>query len=140
MKNSIRLFGCAVVVAASSLLACGSTPQTSQTMLTSGNVAGQGTVTARTASNGNTRFEVSVKNLAPAQRVASDANMYIVWIQPPNGAYQNAGMLSLDTSLNGDLKGTTVYRSFKVIVTPESTVQALAPSHHPVFMTDVRRE
>jgi hypothetical protein len=114
-------------------------------MLTSANnLAGEGTVKAKTGDKGNTDFEVIVKHLVPASKVASDTNMYIVWIQPLNdsgnqGAYQNVGMLSLDSDLTGELKGSTVYSSFKVIVTPEPTVQAIAPSHHPVFMTDVRK-
>jgi hypothetical protein len=101
--------------------------------------ASEGTVSATTGDNDNTLVEVRVKHLAPPAKVASDATIYVVWIQPLNGAIQNIGGMVLDSDLVGTLKTVTPYHRFKLIVTPEPSPAVAQPTHEPVFTADVER-
>jgi hypothetical protein len=132
-------FGIAIVLGVGGCGLFGSkAPQ--QTMLTSAeNVAGQGTVEAKAGKNGNTEIEVRVKHLSPPERVAADASVYVVWIQPRNGQVQNVGALNVDDDLVGKLNTTTAHRAFSLTVTPEPSARMAAPTHKPVFSAEVTR-
>jgi len=111
-----------------------------QTMLTSAeNTSGEGTVQAKAGDNGNTLLEVRVKHLSSPSKVASDASVYVVWIQPRNGAIQNVGALVVDPDLVGQLSTTTPHRAFTVTVTPEPSARMAAPTHSAVFTAAVDR-
>jgi hypothetical protein len=128
--------GTIIVAFVSILGACGSS--TSETMRpASGNIAGEGTVGAKVDDNGNTAIHVRVKHLAPPSRVAADSSVYVVWIRPGNGQLQNVGALELDDELVGELKTTSPHRSFTLTVTPEPSARMAAPTHTPVFTSDV---
>lgn len=137
----------AVVVAAAGLLvfsqtACGlfgsSAPK--QTMLTSAeNTSGEGTVQAKAGGNGNTELEVRVKHLSSPSKVAADASVYVVWIQPRNAEIQNVGALQVDDDLVGKLNTTTPHRAFTVTVTPEPSARMASPTHKAVFTSEVNR-
>lgn len=99
--------------------------------------ASQGTVETSTGDNGNTELTIRVKHLAPPSKVASDATVYIVWIQPKNGTKQSVGALQLDKDLEGVLETVTPQRHFDVIVTPEPSAQVSQPTHDPVFTASV---
>lgn len=139
--------GRALVVAAAGLLAfsptaCGlfgsSAPK--QTMLTSAeNTSGEGTVQAKAGSNGNTEMEVRVKHLSSPSKVAADASVYVVWIQPRNAEIQNVGALEVDDDLVGKLNTTTPHRAFTVTVTPEPSARMASPTHKAVFTSEVNR-
>lgn len=116
----------------------GSAPK--QTMLTSAeNTSGEGTVQAKAADNGNTALEVRVKHLSSPSKVADDASVYVVWIKPRNGELQNVGALEVDKDLVGKLDTTTPHRAFTVTVTPEPSARMAAPTHKPVFTSEVNR-
>ena len=111
-----------------------------QTMLTSsGNVAGEGTVQAKAGDNNNTVVSVKVRHLAHPQRLAADAAVYVVWIEPANGRAQNVGALQVDSDLVGTLDTVTPHKSFKLIITPEPNASGQSPTHQPVFSADVNR-
>src|SRR5688572_19057738 len=79
-----------------------------QTMTSgSGVPAAEGTVRSSEGDNGNTNVAVRVNHLAPASKVASDATVYVVWIQARNGTVQNVGALRLDDDLEGTLETMT---------------------------------
>jgi hypothetical protein len=101
--------------------------------------ASQGTVRATEGDNGNTKLNISVKHLAPPSKMATDATVYIVWIEPRNGAKQSVGALSLNDNLEGSLDTVTPHRSFAVSVTPEPNAAVEYPTHDPVFTSDVER-
>lgn len=112
-----------------------------QTMLTSSEVpAGEGTVEAKKGPNDNTLLKVEVKHLASPSKVADDASVYVVWIQPHGGAIQNVGALSVDDELVGKLETTTPHQAFKVMVTPEPSARMAAPTHKAVFSADLTRK
>ncbi len=101
------------------------------------NTSGQGTVEAKAGANGNTEVEVRVKHLSAPSKVAADASVYVVWIQPRNEAIQNVGALELDEDLVGMLNTTTPHRAFTLTVTPEPSARMAQPSHGAVFTSEV---
>jgi hypothetical protein len=111
-----------------------------QTMTASTKVpAGEGTVEASDGDNGNTKLAVRVKHLAHASMIASDATVYVVWIQPRNAPIQSLGALTLDDDLEGSLDAITPHRRFTVTVTPEPSAVGPQPTHEPVFTAAVDR-
>lgn len=95
--------------------------------------ASEGTIKVSEGINGNAKLMVRVKHLATPSRVASDANVYVVWIQPPNALKQNVGALTVGENLEGRLDTVTPFRRFQVTVTPESSGQIEQPMHEPVL-------
>lgn len=111
-----------------------------QTMTAATNVpAGEGTVTASAGENGNTKVVVRVKHLARPSMIASDATVYVVWIQPRNAPIQSLGALTLNDDLEGSLDAITPHRRFTVTVTPEPSAVVRQPTHEPVFTSAVDR-
>lgn len=106
----------------------------------SGNIAGEGTVEAKSGDNGNTEIDVRVKHLASPAKVAADSSVYVVWIRPGGSRIQNVGALEVDDELVGRLKTTTPHRAFRLTVTPEPSARMTEPSHEPVFTSDVSLE
>ena len=105
--------------------------------------ASEGTVSTSAADNGNTNVTVRVEHLAPAWKVAADATVYVVWIQPrndPAAAWQSVGAMSLDDDLDGTLDTVTSQNRFLVMVTPEPNGQVELPSHEAVLTADVGPE
>jgi hypothetical protein len=111
-----------------------------QTMVSASDVpASQGTVKVTEGDNGNTNIALRVKHLAPPSRMAADSTVYVVWLQPHDGAMQNIGALTLNSNLEGSLDTVTPHRRFQLTVTPEPSGLAAQPSHDPVFTTTVER-
>lgn len=139
----VRLVVLAVAMPTLAVLAvmqigCATTPR--QTMHSAVGVpASEGTVSAAKGDNDNTIVNVQVKHLAPPAKVASDATVYVVWIQPLDGTMQNVGAMVLDADLVGTLNTVTPYHRFKLMVTPEPSGSGSQPTHEPVFTTNVER-
>lgn len=127
----------ALLVIASVSMACGSPTQP----MNSGAAvpASEGTVRATDGDNGSTNVELRVKHLAPPAKVASDATVYVVWVQARNASRQNVGALNLNDDLEGSLDTTTVHRQFELSVTPEPSARVARPTHDPVFTSHVNR-
>jgi hypothetical protein len=101
--------------------------------------ASEGTVNATEGDNGNTNLEIRVKHLAQPSQVASDATVYVVWVQPRNAPRQNVGALVLNDNLEGQLDTVTPHIQFTVSVTPEPSGHVEEPTHQPVFTAEVVR-
>ncbi len=101
------------------------------------NTSGEGTVEAKHGDNGNTDIEVQVKHLSSPYKVAADAAVYVVWLQPHNAKIQNIGALEVDDNLVGTFNTTTPHRSFTLSVTPEPSARMSAPTHGAVFTSEV---
>jgi len=100
--------------------------------------AAQGTVVARVGENGNTRLVVEVKHLAYPERVAPDAKVYVVWVQPQGGGpAQNVGALRLGDDLTGRLETVTPHPAFVVKVTAENAPTATEPRGPEVLQAQV---
>lgn len=109
-----------------------------QTMTSGSSVpAASGTVRATEGDNGNTNIAVRVYHLAPASRVAPDATVYVVWVQPSRGRLQNVGALTLNDKLEGTLDTVTPHSRFRLTVTPEPSAMVAQPTNEPVFAANV---
>ncbi len=138
--NTKRVLGLALI-AGLSTAGCMFGPQkTAQPLKSSAAMPGaEGVVTATKGANGNTTLVIRVKHLAPASKVADDAQVYVVWVEPQGGQPQNVGVLTVDRDLQGTLTTITPHTNFKVMVTPEPNGQVDSPSHDEVFSTDIER-
>ncbi len=101
------------------------------------NTSGEGTVETHVGKNGNTDIDVQVKYLSPPSKVAADASVYVVWVEPHNAAIQNLGALQIDDDLVGRFKASTPYKSFTLSITPEPSARMSAPTHPAVFTAQV---
>lgn len=102
--------------------------------------ASEGTVNATEGDNGNTNLEIRVKHLAHPSQMASDATVYVVWVQPRNTSRQNVGALVLNDNLEGSLNTVTPHSEFTLSVTPEPSGQVEVPTHQAVFTAEVARQ
>lgn len=131
----------AVVVALTTLAACGGGAQ--QVRLTAAPIvpAASGTLEVRQGEHGNSRLKLKIEHLAPPDKVAPGATAYVVWVKPdvPNAEPQNIGILTVDSSLKAELQTLTPFKSFELTVTPEASPRATQPSNAPVFRSAVQR-
>ncbi len=101
--------------------------------------ASEGTVRATAGADGNTDVQIRVMHLASPEKVQSGATTYVVWFRAEEGASQNVGAMTVDSSLEGRFDGSTPHRTFQVSVTPEASAQAAYPTNAPVFTSNVDR-
>jgi len=103
--------------------------------------AAQGKLETRRTENQNTEVNLEVRHLAPPQKIASDATVYVVWTKPLTGDVppQNVGSLVVDADRMGSLKTKTPFERFNLMVTPEPSPSVIAPSHDPVMKAKVER-
>jgi len=100
--------------------------------------AAEGTVKTERSKNQNTKLEITVKHLAPPQKVASGFNTYVIWAAPRNGgAAQNLGAIIVDEDLNGKVQATTPFEDFSLFITLENSGQASSPTGPRVMWTEV---
>lgn len=84
--------------------------------------------------NGNAQVEIEVANLPPANRVQSDATVFVVWFQPEDGQPAKAGQLAYDEDeRGGTMTATSANQQFTVLITAESEGDVSTPSEHVVF-------
>jgi len=96
--------------------------------------AAEGSVTTNRGQNGNTHLEIAVNYLAPPQKMAKDAAVYVVWVAPQAGSKsQNIGALKVGEGRTGRLDTTTPLTDFEVRITPESAATVEAPSGEAVM-------
>jgi len=137
-----RLLSVSTVIAAMFLGACGSTPPPTLALAgTNAAPAAQGSLTVTTDPNGNSRLSITVRHLAPPQRMARGATAYVVWVAPmPDGTPQNVGVLRLDPNLTGSLETVTPLRDFELTIGVETDPAAQQPTSTPVIMRTVSRK
>ncbi|HKW13351.1 MAG TPA: hypothetical protein VJS69_02590 [Candidatus Krumholzibacteria bacterium] len=99
----------------------------------------EGNARVSTTDNGNTQIDLDVKHLAPPERVASDATVFVVWVSDNNsaGPPHNLGALRVDKDLNGSIKAITSLRSFDLYVTAEPNATTDQPSGEHLLRTNV---
>lgn len=95
----------------------------------------EGKVTVKRTDNGNTAVDVNVEHLAKASQVDSRAVTYTVWVQSLDKATppQSVGNLLVDDNLKGHVSTVSPLASFDLVITPEASQQASAPTGEPVF-------
>jgi hypothetical protein len=103
--------------------------------------AAQAALKGDTTSDGNTKLTVEVEHLAPPEKLARGARVYVVWAKPHMGddKPQNLGAFTVDKDRKGKLETLTSLRKFEVVITPESSSQAEKPTHAPVLRGEIDR-
>ena len=130
----------AICVLALGVSACASGQKTVMTP-TSPSPAAQGQVETRRTANQNTEVDLEVRYMAPPEKVAKDATVYVVWARPlvPDSEPQNVGSLVVGKNRRGSLSTTTPHERFELLVTPEPSGNVTQPSNEPVMKAKVER-
>jgi hypothetical protein len=92
--------------------------------------AAEGKVKLRQTSNGNVEIQLSVKHLAPPERIEATSAVFVVWVRglDDGAAPQNLGALRVNKNLSGKFKSVTSLRSFDLFITCEGTQTVTAPT------------
>ena len=90
----------------------------------------EGLVTTSTSNDGNTKLDITVKHLAPPEKVEPGASVFMVWVRGLEGGAQAAsqGALIVNSDLSGEMETVTPLRSFDLFITPESSQTVAAPT------------
>src|SRR5207237_5169095 len=78
--------------------------------------------------NGNIKFTISTKHLAPPERLTPAKNCYVVWIRTTDGQPQNAGVLRINNDLEGSFSATTPAKAFDIVITAEDSPTIAQPT------------
>jgi hypothetical protein len=127
--RSLLKFGFMLVAVLSALSGCAGP---SQVRLTgSPDIPGaEGVVTTSTSNDGNTKLDISVKHLAPPEKVEPGTSVFMVWVRGLEDGAQAAsqGALMVNSDLIGEMETVTPLRSFELFITPESSHTVTAPT------------
>jgi hypothetical protein len=100
--------------------------------------AAAGDLNTGTDKNGNTEIRVKVRHLAKPEGLSPAKQVYMVWLQQAGGSPENAGLLKVNSKLEGTFETTTPYKGFDVIITAEDDPTVKAPSGPEVLRASVR--
>lgn len=91
--------------------------------------AAQGKAKLSKTKNGNVEIKLTVKHLAPPERIIPGANVFMVWVRglAPDAQAQNLGALRVDKNLNGKLTAVTALPSFDLFITCEPSQTVTTP-------------
>lgn len=78
--------------------------------------------------NRNIKLEIKTKHLAAPERLNPAKNSYVVWIRTNDGQTQNAGVLRINSDLEGSFITTTPAKAFDVLITAEDSPTISQPS------------
>ncbi len=90
-------------------------------------------------SNGNTVVTLDVKHLARPENLTPPASVYIVWVQPRDGAPIKQGQLQVNDDLSAHFRTPTTYKTFRLFVTAENSASVTSPSGQQVLSQEVVR-
>lgn len=123
------------------VLACGSNPPPTFKFVGSSDApAAEGSAVVTSGPNGNSRLVVSVRHLAPPERITPGATAYVVWVTPlAEGVAQNVGALRLDADLTGTLDTVTPLHDFVMTIGVENDPAAQTPTGTPVITSTITR-
>ncbi|MBX3258219.1 MAG: hypothetical protein KIS78_20660 [Labilithrix sp.] len=135
---SLKLLATAAFAVA--LAAC-SGAQTTALTTTPKNPAAKGEVETRRTANQNTEVNLEVEYMAPPEKIANDATVYVVWAKPLTEDLppQNVGSFVVGKDRKASLKTLTPYERFDLIVTPEPTGAVASPTNEPVMKAKIGR-
>lgn len=100
--------------------------------------AASGIVSVKKGSpNRNTELDVKVSNLAAPSKLSPSANVYILWVRPIGGAAANAGAISVNKNLDGELKTVTTSKNCDVFITAEQNATVTSPEGPEVLQAHI---
>ena len=90
--------------------------------------AASGKVSYEHDRNGNLKLDIKTKHLAAPERLTPAKNSYVVWIRSTDGQTQNAGLLRVNSNLEGSFSTTTPIKAFDISITAEDNPSASQPT------------
>jgi hypothetical protein len=90
--------------------------------------AASGKVSYEHDRNGNIKLEIKTKHLADPARLTPAKHSYVVWIRSTDGQTQNAGVLRINSDLEGSFSTTTPIKAFDISITGEDNPGASQPT------------
>lgn len=101
--------------------------------------AATGKVQIKRDKNDNHVIRISVRNLAPADRLSTPQQAYIAWADMGRNEYRKLGQIApRNKTLEASLTATSVSNPNRVFITAESTPQVQRPSSLEVLTTATR--
>lgn len=78
---------------------------------------------------------ITAHHLAPPEKVASGATVYVVWVRSPiaGGRPMKIGAIKPDDKLDASLETLTTLPDFDVLITAEASANVVSPSVNTVF-------
>jgi hypothetical protein len=98
----------------------------------------QGKVQVAKEDNGNRDLKVEAQHLAPPDKAFPGMSTYVVWLKPQNGQPLNIGVLNPDKDRKAELKTTTPFTSFEILVTAENGPTPMQPGSNEVMTANVQ--
>jgi hypothetical protein len=81
--------------------------------------------------NANTKVDLQVQHMAQPSSLTPSRRYYAVWVRTPRGT-REAGVLQVNTGLQGELKFLVPEKRFTLLITAEDRREPSAPSSHVV--------
>jgi hypothetical protein len=98
--------------------------------------AAEGTVKTKKDDNNNYSLDISVKNLAPSDRLTPPRSTYLVWMDTESNGTQKIGQLRVSGSLKGSIETTTPYKPTRVFISAEDNADMPYPGTQIVLTTN----
>jgi len=126
---SVAISFCLTVI----LLSCG----TSKMMFENSSVvpAATGEVKVKKDKNENYAIDVSVKNLAPPQKLSPSKDLYMVWMEDGKDPVKKLGRIDPSSSLKGSLTALATVKPTKLFITAEDNAEVTYPTGEVVLTT-----
>ena len=119
-----RLLVCLLAMFLSGLVWAGEIPLVASSIVP----AAAGKISYEHDRNRNIKLEIKTKHLASPERLSPAKNSYVVWIRSNDGQTQNAGVLRINSDLEGSFTTTTPMKAFDVLITAEDSPSVSQPS------------
>ncbi len=115
------------------LVSCG----TSKMMFENSSVvpAATGEVKVKKDKNENYAIDVSVKNLAPPQKLSPSKDLYMVWMEDGKDPVKKLGRIDPSSSLKGSLTALATVKPTKLFITAEDNAEVTYPTGEVVLTT-----
>lgn len=97
--------------------------------------AATGDVKVKKDKNENYAIDLSVKNLAPPQKLTPSREMYLVWMEDGKNPVRKLGRMDPSSSLKASLTALSTTTPEKVFITAENNAEVTYPTGDVVLTT-----
>ena len=127
--SRIARFGSLLVLLLSGTIATTSTAMTMPLTSSPQIPAAEGKAKLSKTKNGNVEIKLTLKHLAPPERIVPGSNVFMVWVRGlgPDDQAQNLGALKVDKKLNAKMTAVTALSSFDLFITCEPSQTVTTP-------------
>ncbi len=97
--------------------------------------AATGDVKVKKDKNENYTVNLSVKNLAPAQKLTPSKELYLVWMEDGKSPVRKLGRMDPSSSLKASLTALSTTQPGKIFITAENSAEVTYPTGDVVLTT-----